>query len=124
MRKVPEMTDLALTWEDHKALMEALESRSPAVRQARVAHALLLMAKGVPASTVADYLFLPEAAVTQYWQAFLLGQDAKRGAESFGSSSDDGREGRAPLARARQLSPESGSGRRRWVQDLHGSLSR
>ncbi len=117
------MTVVALTWEDHKALMEALESRSPAVRRARVAHALLLMAKGVPASTVADYLFLPEATVSQYWQAFMLGQSAGCGTKSLGSSSEGGGEERAVVASV-PPPPEGCSGRRRWVQDLHGSLAR
>jgi hypothetical protein len=118
------MTVVALTWEDHKALMEALENRSPAVRQARVAHALLLMAKGLPASTVADYLFLPEATVTQYWQAFLLGQSAGRGANRLGSSTEDSGDERDDETRLRPPTSPGGSGRRRWVQDLHGSLAR
>jgi len=117
------MTVVALTWEDHRALMEALESRTPAVRQARVAHALLLMAKGVPAATVADYLFLPEATVSHYWQAFLLGQCTERRGETLDSSSEGGRERRARVTRAPQP-PEGCSGRRRWVQDLHGTLAR
>jgi len=48
-----QMTVPVLTRDDRKALMDALESPSQGVRQARVAQALLLMADGCPAATVA-----------------------------------------------------------------------
>jgi hypothetical protein len=117
------MTVVALTCEDQKGLMEALESQTPAVRKARLAHALLLLAKGVPAVTVADDLFLPEAPVSRHLQALMLDQSTKRGVESRDSSSEGGRERRARVTRAPQP-PEGCSGRRRWVQDLHGTLAR
>ena len=72
------MTITVLTRDDRKALMDALESPSPGVRQARVAQALLLMADGVPAPTVARYLFLPESVILQYWQAFTSARTADR----------------------------------------------
>ena len=47
------MTIPVLTRNDRKALVDALESPSPGGRQAPVAQALLLMADGGPAATVA-----------------------------------------------------------------------
>jgi hypothetical protein len=118
------MTVIALSWEDRNALIEALESRSPAVRRARVANALLLLAKGVPAATVADCLFLPEAAVAQYWQAFLLGQRAEREAASFDLALKDGQSGGAVVTSLAPPPLRDRSDRRRWVQDLHGTRAR
>lgn len=118
------MTVVALTWEDHKALMDALESRSPAVRQARVAHALLLMARGMPAPKVADLLFLPEAVVSQYWQAFILGQSAAREDEILDFASAEVGDGHAVVPRLPPPPVPDCSGRRRWAQNLHGSPAR
>lgn len=64
------MADLVLKDDDRLALMMALECRSPVVRQARVAHVLLLVAKGIPAATVADLMFLPEPVVRHYCAVF------------------------------------------------------
>lgn len=118
------MTVLALSREDRNALMEALESRSPAVRRARVAHALLLLAKGVPAATVADCLFLPEAAVAQYWQAFLLGQNAGRDAERFDLAIKEDQSRDAVVTSLAPPPPRDRSDRRQWVQNLQGTRAR
>ena len=118
------MTVLALSREDRNALMEALESRSPAVRRARVAHALLLLAKGVPAATVADCLFLHEAAVSQYWQAFLLGQNVERGAASFDLAVKGDQSAGAVMTSLAPPTSRDRSGRRLWVQDLNGTRAR
>lgn len=115
------MTIVALTGEDRKALMEALDSRTPGVRQARVAHALLLMAEGLPAPVVAEYLFLPEAVVTQYWQAFMLGRNDARAAGPRPPETETQGEDITPLAGLGTPPLRSFPGRRRWVQDLRGS---
>lgn len=117
------MTIVALTAEDRRALMEALESRSPCVRQARVAHALLLMAKGLPASVVAEYLFLTEPEVTGYWRAFTLGQCADPAAKSFAHETNDRGDTATGLARNDALPLQSLSTRRPWVQELRRSHS-
>ena len=118
------MTVIALSREDRKALMEALESRSPAVRRARVAHALLLLAKDMPAARVADCLFLPEAAVSQYWQAFLLGQTDDRGAASFDLAVEGDQSADAVMTSLAPPPPQHRSGRRQGVRDLHGDRAR
>jgi hypothetical protein len=53
VRKKVEDDDPCSDPEDRKALVDALESPSPGARQAPVAQALLLMADGGPAATVA-----------------------------------------------------------------------
>lgn len=118
------MTVIAPSREDRNALMEAFESRSPAVRRARVAHALLLLAKGVPAAIVADCLFLPEAAVAQYWQAFLLGRNAEPGAASFDLAVKEDQSAGAVVTNLVPPPPRDRSGRRLWVQDLSGTRAR
>lgn len=115
------MTIVALTGEDRKALMEALDSRTPGVRQARVAHALLLMAEGLPAPVVAKYLFLPEAVVAQCWQAFMLGRNDARAAGPRPPETETQGEDITPLAGLGTPPLRSFPGRRRWVQDLRGS---
>jgi hypothetical protein len=85
---------------------------------------MLLLAKGVPAATVADCLFLPEAAVAQYWQAFVLAQNAEQGAPIFDLVVADGQSGDAVVTILAPPPPRDRSGRRLWVQNLHGTRAR
>ena len=106
---------------DRKALMDALESRSPGVRQARVAQALLLMADGVPALTVARYLFLPEPVILQYWQAFTRARMADRETDAFPSGAETHGEDSPHAARLDGPLRRSLPCRRQWVNTARNS---
>ncbi|MGO4916397.1 hypothetical protein [Pseudogemmobacter sp. W21_MBD1_M6] len=64
------MTNTLLTNDDHDMLMQALQSKSPDVLQARMANALLLLSEGLPVEDVAGLLYLTEEAVSGWQKIF------------------------------------------------------
>lgn len=64
------MTDTLLSSDDHTMLMQALQSKSPDVVQARMANAILLLSEGLPVEDVAGLLYLSEDAVSGWQKIF------------------------------------------------------
>jgi transposase len=67
---------MLLSETDRETLLKTLNAKDPALIQARMANALLLLAEGLSAEDVAGLLFLDEASVTG-WQALFSERNPK-----------------------------------------------
>jgi hypothetical protein len=65
-----------LSENDRETLLKTLNARDPALIQARMANALLLLAEGLSTEDVAGLLFLDEASVAG-WQALFSKRNSK-----------------------------------------------
>lgn len=65
-----------LSENDRETLLKTLNAKDPALIQARMANALLLLAEGLSTEDVAGLLFLDEASVAG-WQALFSKRDQK-----------------------------------------------
>ncbi|MBI1171474.1 hypothetical protein GC209_08745 [bacterium] len=70
---------MILTSEDQTTLMKALQAKSPEVVQARMAHAILLLAEGLSVEDVAGLLYLQEEVVAG-WQKIFANRPGQRAA--------------------------------------------
>ncbi|MCE6967289.1 helix-turn-helix domain-containing protein [Cereibacter sphaeroides] len=61
---------MILTDSEREMLLKTLNDRKPEIVQARMAHALLLLADGLPAEDVAGLLYVTEPTVTG-WQTLF-----------------------------------------------------
>ncbi|MEA5163351.1 hypothetical protein U5903_21425 [Cereibacter johrii] len=61
---------MILTDSEREMLLKTLNDRKPEIVQARMAHALLLLADGLSAEDVAGLLYVTEPTVTS-WQTFF-----------------------------------------------------
>lgn len=61
---------------DRETLLKTLNAKDPALIQARMANALLLLAEGLSAEDVAGLLYLDEASVAG-WQAMFSKRNSK-----------------------------------------------
>lgn len=65
-----------LSENDRETLLKSLNAKDPAIIQARMANALLLLAEGLSTEDVAGLLFLDEASVAG-WQALFSKRNPK-----------------------------------------------
>jgi hypothetical protein len=65
-----------LSEHDRETLLKALNAKDPALIQARMANALLLLAEGLSTEDVAGLLYLDEASVAG-WQALFAKRNPK-----------------------------------------------
>ena len=65
-----------LSENDRETLLNTLNAKDPALIQARMANALLLLAEGLSTEDVAGLLYLDEASVTG-WQALFSKRNPK-----------------------------------------------
>ena len=65
-----------LSESDRETLLKTLNAKDPALIQARMANALLLLAEGLSTEDVAGLLFLDEASVVG-WQALFSKRNPK-----------------------------------------------
>ena len=65
-----------LSENDRETLLNTLNAKDPALIQARMANALLLLAEGLSTEDVAGLLYLDEASVTG-WQALFAKRNPK-----------------------------------------------
>jgi hypothetical protein len=61
---------MTLTDADRDTLLATLNSKKPEIVQARMAHALLLLAEGLPLEDVAGLLYLDEATLSGWQKMF------------------------------------------------------
>jgi len=61
---------------DRETLLKTLNAKDPALTQARMANALLLLAEGLSTEDVAGLLYLDEASVAG-WQALFAKRNPK-----------------------------------------------
>lgn len=66
---------MLLSDSDRETLLATLNSKKPAIVQARMAIALLLLAEGLPVEDVAGLLYLDEATLAG-WQKLFLARKA------------------------------------------------